>query len=355
MSSAPPDQPDATGVARRPFRFRIITRRGCYRLVVLFLLMALGLVVVGRIMLGMPGRGYHGALPALTPSQRELSAELRRDTEQLAAGIGYRSIFHARKLAQAAAYLHDQLTAAGYGTIGEYASERCPTPTLEVTLSGTTRPAEIVVIGAHYDSCQTTPGADDNATGVAATLALARRFAAHPQARTIRFVLFAGEEPPLFETEDMGSRVYAKACRGRGDRVVAMLSLEMLGCYSSAPESQHYPPPFAFLYPSTGNFVAFVSNVPNRGLVRRCIGSFRGHAQFPSEGAALPSGIPGIGWSDHWSFWQEGYPAIMVTDTAMFRNANYHQPADTPEKLDFDSMARVVEGLERVVEDLASR
>jgi hypothetical protein len=151
----------------------------------------------------------------------------------------------------------------------------------------------------------------------------------------------------------MGSWVYAKACRARGDNIVAMLSLETLAYYSTAPDSQHYPPPLGLAYPSTGDFVGFVGNVSSRSLVRRAIGTFRQSASFPSEGAALPEGVPGIGWSDHWAFWQEGYKAIMVTDTAPYRNPNYHLPGDTPDTLNFDNLARVTAGIEAVITQLA--
>ena len=171
--------------------------------------------------------------------------------------------------------------------------------------------------------------------------------------RTVRFVLFANEEPPFFQTADMGSLVYAKRCRQRGENIVAMLSVETIGYYSERPGSQQYPPPMGLLYPSTGDFIGFVGNVKSRHLVRELVGSFRRHAQFPSEGAALPGSMTGVSWSDQWAFWQEGYPAVMVTDTAPFRYPYYHHPADTPDRLDYERMARVVDGLRAVLVDLA--
>jgi Zn-dependent M28 family amino/carboxypeptidase len=132
-----------------------------------------------------------------------------------------------------------------------------------------------------------------------------------------------------------------------------MLSLETIGYYRDERGSQMYPPPFSLFYPSEANFIAFVGNVSSRALVLRCLATFRREVKFPSEGAALPGFITGIGWSDHWSFWKAGYPAAMVTDTALFRYPYYHSPEDTPEKLDYDRMARVVAGLERVARDLA--
>ncbi len=133
-----------------------------------------------------------------------------------------------------------------------------------------------------------------------------------------------------------------------------MLSLETIGYYRDAPGSQHYPPPVGLIPPSTGDFIGLIGNVALRKLVRAAVGWFCHHARFPSEGAALPGFIAGVGCSDHWAFWQEGYPAVMVTDTAPFRNPYDHSPHDTPDKLDFDRLARVVDGLRGVITNLAS-
>jgi Zn-dependent M28 family amino/carboxypeptidase len=169
----------------------------------------------------------------------------------------------------------------------------------------------------------------------------------------VRFVAFVNEEPPFFTSGEMGSRVYARACRARNDDIVAMLSLETIGYYSDAPRSQAYPAPFGLLYPDTGNFVTFVANYRSRPLLHQVMSAFRANAQFPSEGAAAPEWIPGVGWSDHWSFWKEGYPGVMVTDTALFRYPHYHTSQDTPEKLDYPRMARVFSGLQQVMRALA--
>jgi Zn-dependent M28 family amino/carboxypeptidase len=188
---------------------------------------------------------------------------------------------------------------------------------------------------------------------VAALLELARLFSRHSPERTVRLAAFVNEEPPFFQTDEMGSRVFARAARERGDNIVAFLALETIGCYSDEPDSQSYPPPFGQMYPDRGNFIAFVGNTASRSLVRRCVGSFRSHTAFPSEGIAAPGAVAGVGWSDHWAFWQEGYPGVMVTDTAPFRYAYYHDAYDTPDKIDYDRTARVVAGLHRVVADLA--
>jgi hypothetical protein len=151
----------------------------------------------------------------------------------------------------------------------------------------------------------------------------------------------------------MGSLVYARGCKARGDRIAAMISLETIGYFSDAPRSQTYPSagirPF---YPSTGNFIGFVGNVRSRALLHHAIRIFRQQAKLPSEGGALPSFIPGVGWSDQWAFWQCGYPAFMVTDTAPFRYPHYHEATDTPDKLDYDRFALVVSGLEKTIAEL---
>lgn len=306
-------------------------------------------------MISMPGSTFAGPLPPLTESQRTLAQDLRTTVTHLASDIGKRSIYHPKELAQSALYLKEQLQAAGY-EVNEHSfpTKGSLTPNLEATLKGTSLPNDIIVIGAHYDTTQRSPGADDNASGCAAILALARSFKDQPQPRTIKFVLFPNEELPTGGTSEMGSWIYAKKARASGDNIIAMLSLEMLGFYTDAPNSQKYPAPLSSFYPTTGNFIAFVSNYDNRALVKQCVSAFRTNAHFPSEGAALPNFIRDVGRSDHYGFGKEGYSALMVTDTANFRNPNYHTAKDTPDTLDYDSMARVVEGLEQVLKSLAA-
>lgn len=223
---------------------------------------------------------------------------------------------------------------------------------IEAEMTGSKKPEEIIIVGAHYDSVSGSPGANDNASGVAALLELARNFKEQSPERTLRFVAFVNEEPPYFQTEEMGSRVYARRSRERGENIVAMISLETIGYYSDAENSQVYPFPFSLFYPSRGDFIGFVSNTSSRTLVRGAIRVFREDAAFPSQGVAAPGWLTGIGWSDQWSFWKEDYPAIMITDTAIFRYPHYHRRSDTPDKIDYDRMARVVEGVGRVVRDL---
>jgi Zn-dependent M28 family amino/carboxypeptidase len=300
----------------------------------------------------MPGRNVSTAA-ALSETEITLRAELAADVQTLAGEIGERNLPHYPQLNAAADFIEGSLSRAGLRVRRDtYELQARACHNLEGEIRGT-RP-QVILIGAHYDSVFGSPGANDNASGVAALLALARRFAGKHTDQTLRFVAFVNEEPPYFQTEQMGSFVYAKRCKARGDRISAMISLETIGYFSDRPRSQVYPSPgLGLFYPTTGNFIGFVGNFPSRALLRRTIGLFREQAKLPSEGAALPSFVPGVGWSDQWSFWQCGYPAIMVTDTAPFRYPHYHSATDTPDKLDCDRFALVVSGLEKTIAALA--
>ncbi len=303
----------------------------------------------------MPGQNFTGPLPPLTANQNLLSFALEKHVRTLAVDIGERNVANPDALEKSVAYITRALQDSSYTvTEQKYTAMHTTVKNIIAELPGGSHADEIVIIGAHYDAVLGCPAANDNGSGVAAVLEIAKAMAASKPDRTIRFVAFVNEEPPFFQTEQMGSMVYAKACREQNDNIVAMLTPETIGCYTDEPNSQHYPPPLNLLYPDTGNFVAFVGNYASRPLVHQAIISFRKHAQFPSEGIAAPGFINGIGWSDHWSFWQYDYPGIMVTDTAPFRYNHYHKATDTPDKMNFDRMARVVEGLIHVTSDLAS-
>ncbi|HEV7766783.1 MAG TPA: M28 family peptidase [Thermoanaerobaculia bacterium] len=281
--------------------------------------------------------------------------ELRRDVTALCA-FGERSTFESANLNVAADWISREFAAAGHRVdrhVYRIEQDGVDAANVIAEIHGTANANEIVIIGAHYDSVHGTMGADDNASGVAVLLALARRVSGMKPTRTLRFVAFANEEPPHFQSEDMGSFQYAKRCHDRKERIVAMVSLESLGYFDDARGSQKYPPPLSALYPDTGNFIAFVSNIGSRSLNSRCAKAFRARSKFPIETASLPEAIPGIGWSDQWSFWQFGWPAIMISDTAPYRNPNYHEASDTPETLDYARMGQVVEGLSAVVEKLS--
>jgi Zn-dependent M28 family amino/carboxypeptidase len=304
----------------------------------------------------MPGKFHRGPLPPADERLMTLAEELRGHVTHLAGDIGERNVLQGpRALALTADYVESKLAGAGY-EVGrqnyEVSSATCSN--LEVEIPGTARADEIVVVGAHYDSVPGSPGANDNASGVAAILSLARRFAGLDVDRTLRFVAFVNEEAPYAHTEDMGSSVYARRCRARHENVTAMMCLETIGYYCDDSATQKYPAPLGLFYPSVGNFIAFVGSTCYGELVRQAVLAFRKNEPFPSLGGALPQAISSINRSDHWSFWQEGYPALMVTDTAPFRYPHYHTAQDTVDKVHFENTARVVRGLAHVVAALVS-
>lgn len=309
------------------------------------------MAAVWMVLMRMPGDNYSGPVPPLE-DEPQLERQLRVDVERLVS-FGARHVGAPRQLHASGQWIASELSGAGYRVSRqsfEVAGVECSNFVAELPGRGD----GIIVVGAHYDTEPQTPGADDNASGVAAMLSLARHFSGRQNfERRLRFVAFVNEEMPHFYTGNMGSFQAARESKRLGETIVAMLSLESIGYYSTAPESQHYPPGVSWFYPSTGDFVGFVSNIRSRGLLRESIGAFRAAALIPSEGAALPELLPGVSWSDHWAYWKHGYPALMVTDTAPFRNPNYHRPSDTPETLDYLRMAHVVLGLRAVLEKLA--
>jgi len=324
----------------------------------LVILLGIAAAIYGVIhyMTGVPGRSHAGPLPPLTDEERALAAALKRHLESIAARE--HNVPHYDELESVARTIEATLASYGY-SVGrqEFAVAGRTVRNIDAVIeprAGIADP-EVIVVGAHYDSVSGSPGANDNGSGAAAVLELARLLhdlsgGAH---RRIRLVLFVNEEPPYFKTEDMGSFRYAAALAARNERVVAMISLETIGFYSSIPGSQRYPAPFNLLYPDRGDFVAFVGTPSARALVWETIRSFRSHTAFPSIGGVAPADVPGIDWSDHWSFTRHGFPAMMVTDTALFRYPYYHQPSDTPDKVDVESLARVVKGMERVIREMA--
>lgn len=300
----------------------------------------------------MPGKSM-SAVAELSPEEIILREELRADVQKLAGEIGERNMVRYPQLMAAADFIEISFSSAGLQPRRDtYQLNNLACHNIEAEIHGTS--SQILVVGAHYDSVFGVPGANDNGSGAAAVLALARHFAKKKPSQTLRFVAFVNEEPPYFQTPQMGSLVYASRCKARGDRISGMISLETIGYFSDAPGSQTYPSSLlGVFYPKVGNFIAFVGNVGSRRLVRRALSTFRQAARLPSEGAAVPAFIPGVSWSDHWSFCQQGYPAIMITDTAPFRYPHYHARTDTPDKLNYDRFALVVSGIENVIEDLA--
>jgi Zn-dependent M28 family amino/carboxypeptidase len=279
---------------------------------------------------------------------------LRQTVDALAGAIGERNVYCYPKLCEAAAFVEQSFRDAGYEpTRHEYQAQDKSFANIEVEIRGQDSPQDIIVIGAHYDTARGSPGANDNGSGVAALLALARSLANKRSSRSLRFVAFTNEERPFLRTARMGSRVYARQCRGRAENIIGMLSLETIGYCSQNPGSQ-WLSFFGALYPSRGDFIVFVANPSSKALLKNATQSFARQTDIAWQTATLPSFSPGAKSSDHWSFWKEGYPALMVTDTAPFRYPHYHKSSDTPDKLRYDFLNGVVEGLKASVWDLAN-
>lgn len=322
--------------------------------IIVGILLVVGLFVCGYLMSRMPGSSFSGEVPELKAGELQLEGQLRSHVEVLAGSIGERNLWKYDNLLLAADYIESEFLSIGLNVRSIYYEASGKTSrNIEAEIGGGGETQEIIVIGAHYDSLVGTVGANDNASGVAALLELARLCSKSRPRKTIRFVAFVNEEPPYFKSPHMGSRVYAQKAQQRGDRIVGMISLETIGYYTDEPLSQKFPLPLLrFFYPRKGNFIAFVGSYRHGQLLRRSLMAFRESAVFPSEGIIAPGWLLGIDWSDHWSFWEAGYPAMMVTDSALFRYPFYHTTNDTPDKINYPALARVTSGLQAVVKEL---
>ncbi|MGE5807819.1 MAG: M28 family peptidase [Nitrospirota bacterium] len=295
----------------------------------------------------------------MTPGERlcyvlpmDTASSLRRDVTVLAREIGVRSYRDRDRLQKAADYISERLASFGYAVSRQPFQFRGNTyDNLIAELSGSSSPEKILVVGAHYDTVRTTPGADDNASGVAGLLGLAQALADSRPKKTVRFVAFALEEPPVYRTKNMGSYHYARSLKEDRDDVEGMICLEMIGYFREGKHSQHYPFPFMKrVYPEAGNYISMVGNLQSRVFTRTMAEDFRKAVDLPVVTLNAPPIVIGIDFSDHWSFGKFGYRAFMVTDTAFYRNPHYHSPSDTPETLDYERMAEVVSGLRAAVE-----
>lgn len=308
-----------------------------------------GVFLVGSYATSTPGVSVPAAvLGTESPAAKRM---LRHVTE-LSEG-GERRLRVKDNLDRAREYLSGQLTRLGYKVKEqEYEVEGMTFTNLEVEVRGGALADEIVVVGAHYDSHRKSSGADDNASGCAVLLELAQELRHDPGPRTLRFVFFTLGEWPHLRTDDMGSRRWIQAAKHAGDDVVAMLALDSVGVYYDQPNSQSYPPLLSFYYPSAGNFVGFLGNVSSRDLLRKSVQLFRDARRMPAEGLIVPGWAPSVSMSDHWSFWKEGIPAVLVTDTMGWRYGSHHGPLDTRDGLDFERMTLVVESLIEVCRGL---
>lgn len=301
-----------------------------------------------------PRQPHVGPLPPLTEDERHLKSRLATHVRTIASRP--RNLDHPEELEAAAIYIEETLRGLGYSPERqEYRVRGQAARNIEVMIGppGGARDIPTFVVGGHYDSPDDSPGANDNGTGVAASLELARLFAGFaPRNHRLRLVFWVNEEAPYGKTPDMGSWQHAKRLKDRGEIVAGAIALETLGYFSEEDGSQDFPPPFGLIYPHRGNFVAFVGLIGARPFVHAALAGFRRHTHFPSIGGVAPGFLRGIDLSDHWAYHQFGFPAMMVTDTAPFRNPYYHQLDDLPENVDYDSLARITKGLERMLRDL---
>jgi hypothetical protein len=329
-------------------------------------LLALASLGLGAcVALDMPGRSARGPLPAPSPELVALEARLRAHVGELAGRIGPRHRSRPGSLDEARDYIEWAWHRSGLAVHRDaYASEHGGGVNLWTELGPSNGPSNgpsagpLWVVSAHYDTVAASPGADDDASGVAALLELgamlAPEFTAAPaRYERLRLVAFDDEETPA---PAMGSTFHARALAAQGAHVRGMLSLEMLGAYDTAPGSQRFPIGLlALWYPRRADYLAFVGDWESRELVRRCVGAFRACSPLPSEGMAAPRALRDIARSDHSQFWAIGVPALMVTDTSEFRYPHYHKVADTPEKLDYRRLALATDGVAGVVRVLCSR
>jgi len=289
----------------------------------------------------------------LNMNRESLVNNLEKHVYKLSHKIGERSVFKYDKLQLAAEYISEQFKHFGYKVEFQgYEVYGKEVKNIIAVKKSKSNSNENIILGAHYDTCFN-PGADDNASGVAGLLELARYFADIDTPINIQFVAFVNEEPPFFKTEDMGSRVFVHRLKESQNNIKAAIILEMIGVYSDKPFSQNYPLFFGLFYPNKANFIGIVSNFKSAWLAKSVRSSFKKNSKFPVENVVTVEFIPGVDFSDHWSFWMENYPAIMITDTGFYRYPNYHKHSDTYEKLSYKNMAEVVDGLKEALVELS--
>jgi hypothetical protein len=297
----------------------------------------------------------------VTPGQASAvsgdSRQLYSHVEHLSVRIGSRSIYESSKLEETKRYVVSCLESFGYTPeLQKYSYDGQVFSNVIVSIEGKTHPDEMVIVGAHYDTVFGTPGADDNASAVAMLLEMSRILKGFSPGRTIRLVFFVLEEPPAFRTQHMGSYVYAKEAKAKNENIKAMICLEMLGYYTDKKGGQTFPLPLMnLMYSSTPDFIAVVGNLKSRSLLDAVRTSLTQRSSIPVETLSTVSFVPGVDFSDHWSFWKMGYPAVMITDTAFYRNPAYHTEGDTINTLDFNRMTELLKGLLQVACDLSSR
>lgn len=322
------------------------------------------LVLSGVLLIGVPFFVYsttygwqwdwHRLLP-MTSENEAAAVRLRNTVTVLAERIGMRNQHRPERLNAAAAFIEETLRGEGY-QVGRQSYRVGAQEFYNIIADHPQAAADgpYLILAAHYDS-HANPGADDNASGVAVLVETARRLRDHPLKSRLRLIAFVNEEPPFFKTEHMGSHVYAARARREGHDIGGVIVLEMVGYYTRQPFSQRYLAFMGPFYPNQGEFLAVVGNFASAALTGRVYRAIRRGRWIPVEKLVAPAQVPGVYFSDHWSFWQHDYPAVMVTDTAFLRNPHYHTAADTPATLDYGMMARTVWAVCDAVLDLDAK
>ena len=283
----------------------------------------------------------------------EIRRRLQQHLQYLSVDLGERCIFRPQNLKAAEDYVTREFEALGYPV--QRQTFICQRVEVANVIAGHPDPQGYYLLGAHFDTVAGTPGADDNASGVAVLLEVARLARETPTLKPWAFVGFTTEEPPAYFTPYMGSRVYAKQARKNRENLLGMLCLESVGYFVQEPNSQQIPLALKFLgYSTTGNYLGLVANWHSRPLLQKLERAFQAGSSLPVSSLAVPLGgvfIPETRLSDHANFWDEGYQAVMLTDTAFLRNPNYHGPEDTLDTLNLDAMVDLTLGLAHFVKE----
>ena len=280
----------------------------------------------------------------------DLADKLKKTVYMLSETIGERNPLKYEKLQQAATYIDKEVSTSFVRKHQTYTIKDKVYTNLAFEKKG--KSAEIIVIGAHYDSAVGTPGADDNASGVAALMALSHLLQDYESNYTLRFVAFTLEEPPYFASEDMGSARYAAHMSKNNEKVKVMICLEMLGFFSQEHIQKYPDPTLKNMYPHHANYIAVVSKFSDRMITSQFHGALKKHNSLSTQLLIAPPSLTGVDFSDHRSFWKYDYPALMVTDTSFYRNHHYHKETDVPDTLDYKKMVIITQALAKAIRDI---
>ena len=293
--------------------------------------------------------GSWEGVPLEAGMERELSAienVLRADVSFLSETLGPRNPAHYASLTAAAEWISERWKSQGYEVKPQsFLVEGKECANLEIEIPGRRLPSEIVIVAAQYDTWPDSPGANNNASGVAVLLKLSDMLKEQRPDRTLRLVAFTTQEPPYDNTESMGSLRYARRCKERDENIRVMLCMDAIGVYKEDPGTQKLPFPFSLFYPDRGNFLGFIADLGSRSYVLEATRGFKKGSSFPIEAGCAPRWVKGVTWSDHASFWKYGYRGIQITDTGAFRSSSHTTSDDTMEKINFNALARVTVGM----------